>query len=51
VVVGGSFWKWSALGYFPKAEKCWLIAKPEREDTARELFANRLFVTELTIRS
>ena len=29
-----------ALGYFPNAKKCWLITKPEREDAAREVFAN-----------
>ena len=29
-----------ALGYFPNAKKCWLITKPEREDVAREVFAN-----------
>ena len=28
----------SALGYFPNAKKCWLIAKPEKEDAAREIF-------------
>ena len=28
------------LGYFPDAKKCWLITKPDREDAAREVFAN-----------
>ena len=27
-----------ALGYFPNANKCWLIVKPEREQAAREVF-------------
>ena len=27
-----------ALGYFPNAKKCWLIIKPKREKTAREVF-------------
>ena len=26
------------LGYFPKAEKCWLIVKPEKEESARAIF-------------
>ena len=34
------FEKGSTLGYFPNAKKCWLITKTEREDAAREVFAN-----------
>ena len=26
------------FGYFPNAKKCWIIVKPEREESARELF-------------
>ena len=28
-----------ALGYFPNAKKCWLITKPDKEDEAKEIFA------------
>ena len=28
----------SESGYFPNAQKCWLIIKPEREQAAREVF-------------
>lgn len=27
------------LGYFPNAKKCWLITKPEKEEAARDVFA------------
>ena len=30
------------LGYFPNAKKCWLIAKPEREETAKEVFGETM---------
>ena len=26
------------LGYFPKSEKCWIIVKPEKEESVREAF-------------
>ena len=26
------------LGYFPKDEKCWIIVKPEKEESVREVF-------------
>ena len=26
------------FGYFPNAKKCWIIVKPEREESAKELF-------------
>ena len=26
------------LGYFPKDEKCWIIVKPEKEESVREFF-------------
>ena len=29
-----------ALGYYPNAKKCWLITKPEKEESAREIFNN-----------
>ncbi|PFX27076.1 hypothetical protein AWC38_SpisGene8223 [Stylophora pistillata] len=29
-----------ALGYFPSANKCWLITKPEKEDAARKIFVD-----------
>ena len=28
------------MGYFPNAEKCWLIIKPEREQVASEFFGD-----------
>jgi len=28
------------LGYFPNSKKCWLITKPEKEDAAKEVFAD-----------
>lgn len=29
-----------ALGYFPNTNKCWLITKPEKENVARNIFAD-----------
>ena len=26
------------LGYFPESEKCWIIVKPEKEESEREAF-------------
>ena len=31
------------LGYFPNAKQCWLIIKPEREETAREVLRGTTF--------
>ena len=28
-----------AIGYLPNAKKCWLITKPDKEETARKVFA------------
>ena len=34
------------MGYFLNAKKCWLIAKPCKEEAARELFAGTpIYVT------
>ena len=27
------------IGYLPNAKKCWLITKPDKEETARKVFA------------
>jgi hypothetical protein len=29
---------WPNLGYYPKAKKCWLITKPDKEEIARTIF-------------
>ena len=29
----------SALGYYPNSKKCWLVVKPEREESAKKVFA------------
>ena len=29
----------TAIGYLPNAKKCWLITKPDKEETARKVFA------------
>ena len=26
------------LGYYPNAEKCWLVIEPDKEETARSIF-------------
>ena len=31
-----------ALAYLPNAKKCWLITKPEREETAKEVFGETM---------
>ena len=28
-----------ALGYYPKSKTCWLVVKPEREESAKKVFA------------
>ena len=27
------------LGYYPNSKKCWLVVKPEKESSAKEMFA------------
>ena len=34
------------IGYLPNAKKCWLITKPDKEETARKVFAGTAVVVE-----